>query len=251
MNDNMRVNVRNAQLGDDVADDLLGLPWNDFPTKKVERFKDRVRSAIADEARKFGAQMNVARALCGVVGPLALAQFVLARDRRIIHEKILGAPVRFRGELPGPRRWRSTRSTPLEVFEQSVPPFSPECLFVVAPVEHTEHEYERWVLLGRALAATGVTEAGVAEVFRLFRLFARSYHVLLDGRIQLVPCMPEWVSYSSVVLFTEERLTLNPHWVEPAQRARLAATAKEYHDVMTRFVTGVERDVLRQLGGRR
>lgn len=228
MND-INVNVRSAKVGDDIADAILRMPQNGSDREAVERFKDHIRSALSAEARNFGARKNSACALCDVVGPLALAQFVLAKDGRLIREKIVGVPLRLRGELPRPRRWRSP---PLEVFERSVALFSPEVLFVVAPTKHDKDEYQRWVLAGRALAAIGVTKAGVDGVFRTFGGHARRHRVLLDGCIQMVRCLPEWSTCASLALFTEERLTRYPHWVEPRQRAKLAASAKQCDDAM-------------------
>lgn len=228
MHNDYFINVlSDSSFGDLVAGLLLGMDPKDHPAReRVEQCKAQVRQLLVAEGHRAGPAMNTARALSEFVGPHALAQAALANDWRLVLEQVYGVSTPLRGERDGLRRWKTP---PLEVFEMAIADVSPRAPFVVAPFGSDDGVYATWFLYERTMMAGGVTCEGAKAALREFRHHAKTFRVLLDGRVQRVRCLPPMILFVTLRLFGEHAENAQPGWVRRDRRPAFTRASEAFH----------------------
>ena len=217
-------------FGDALTGVILGEKPADRPAGRVlARIQEQLRTALAAEGRRAGPAMSSSRALCEVVGAEAVAHVALARDMRLVFEKLYGVRLPLRGEPSRPRRWRVA---PLEVFEMEIPDVPPRAPFVVAPYDVEDGAYVTWFLYERAMTAGGVSREGAKAALREFGHHARTFRVLLDGRIQRVRCLPPVILFITLQLFAEHAECVYPAWVARERRPAFSRASKAFYQTI-------------------
>jgi hypothetical protein len=219
--------LTDAAFGDLTAGLLLGMDQPHAALReRVERFKQDVRAALVAEGRRAGPTMNTARALTSLLPAQALAQAALANSWRLVLEQVFGVSTRLRGEPERARRWKTP---PLEVFEMEISDVSPRAPFVVAPFELEDGAYATWFLYERTMMEGGVSREGAKAALRMFSHHAKTFRVLLDGRVQRVRCLPPVILFISLRLFGEDLESAYPEWVQRERRPAFTRASKSFH----------------------
>ncbi len=226
----MLVDVNDRKLGDDLAGWLLGCGTDERHEPALNRFKKRILDALVSEARAQGAEMSTAAALCSVTGPEAIADYWLAGSIRRLAEVMFEISVPLRGESRRRRKWKTA---PLEVFDEVREGLPMPMQFVVArDARDPDGQYQKWVLYERTVRPLGITTEGAKAMLDAFRRRGRRFRVLLDGRVQVVRCLPMWFAVTTLGMFHAALLDAHPGWVRPESRAELLAVAKRATEVL-------------------
>lgn len=219
--------LTDSAFGDLTAGLLLGLkPPHPAVRERFEHFKRDLGAALVAEARRAGPTMNTARALSALLPPQALAHAALAKNWRLVLEQVFGVSTRLRGEPERAGRWKTP---PLEVFEMEISDVSPRAPFVVAPFDPEDGAYVTWFLYERTMMAGGVSREGAKAALRMFSHHAKTFRVLLDGRVQRVRCLPPVILFISLGLFGEDAESVHPDWVQRERRPAFARVSKSFH----------------------
>lgn len=211
------------KFGDYLAGLLLGTPAPSVAVDRAAYLKKKLSLALVAEGHRAGPKMNTCRPLCELFGAQAVAHAALAHDWRLIAEQLFGVPLALRGEPKRARRWREP---PLEVFEMAIIDVSPCAHFIVAPFDGEDGGYTTWFLYERTMLAGGVSRDGAKAALREFSHHAKTFRVLLDGRVQRVRCLPPLVLFASLLLFGEHVESAHPDWVRRDRRPAFTRASK-------------------------